>query len=175
MVGATEFLGTIFRNVPDDQAVLVARQCRKGFAHTTPENGRFERWLRRGSPIYFNISTVVRQEPLRRRSEDCQCVYCAVLDDVGVKVDAPAVAPSWILETSAGSFQHGFLIEPCANLERFAALMRALGAAGLTDAGALGFNRLMRLPGSVNTKDGRGRFVSRIVEWEPERIWRWTH
>lgn len=170
-VDAAEFLATIFSDVPEDEAVLVARQCAKGFAHTTPENGTFKRWMRRAAPVYFNISTVVRQEPLRRRSVDCRCAYCVVLDDVGVKVAEPLVRPSWIMETSAGSYQWGYLIEPCTDLDRFAALMSALGAGGVTDAGALGFNRLMRLPGSLNTKEGRGGFVSRLVEWNPERTW----
>jgi hypothetical protein len=117
--------------------------------------------------------------------------YVVVLDDIGTKIplhvfDGKA-EPHYVLETSPGNFQWGYFIE-AADPDKAAALIHALaiekvfvaglddaGAevwGGFTDKGAQGKNRVVRVPGSVNTKHGQ-KFVAKLHEWHPEDP-RWT-
>jgi len=170
-VSTEEFIAAVFDGVPEGETALIAKQAKRGFINMPADNPRLQRMLEREkSALYFNISTVVEQDPLRRRSEDCRAVHCMVLDDIGSKVEDPPVEPSWILETSPGSYQWGYLIQPTEELDKFAALMDAIADAGYTDAGAKGFNRLMRIPGSVNLKPGRDNFKAELVAWSPEIV-----
>jgi len=187
-VDAQEFLDTVFADVPEGETVLIAKQRGQGFSNTTHPGRAFESWLNRGkAALYFNIATVRvpdeddEDDYLRRRSEDCQAVYCMVLDDInedgcfyklrkGKEFIGPPikVEPSWILETSPGNFQWGYIIDPTEELSRFSALMDTMADAMYTDGGAKGFNRLMRIPGSVNTKPGRDNFKAVIHAWNPD-------
>jgi hypothetical protein len=99
------------------------------------------------------------------------CEYCLVmvLDDVGTKSKTPPLAPTWVMETSPGSFQWGYAFAEQPTKGEFAAAMRAIADAGYTDPGALNAVRNFRLPGSVNLKPGRNSFASRLVEFHPER------
>ena len=56
----------------------------------------------------------------RRRKELFKSTQCIVIDDVGEKIDPSLLfdkpAPSWILETSPGSQQWGYILDtPCKN------------------------------------------------------------
>ena len=39
---------------------------------------------------------------------NCEYVLCMMLDDVGTKSKVPPLPPTWIMETSEGSFQWGY-------------------------------------------------------------------
>lgn len=131
---------------------------------------------------YFCVSTVKLPEdgarPTRRR-DDLRKAYVVALDDVGnpEKVaSVPPVEPSAKLETSAGNFQWHYFINPYDvstpdGLAYYEGCLEALAAAKLTDTGALGANRIMRMPGSVNTKPGRDSFETRVTGWHPDRVW----
>lgn len=112
---------------------------------------------------------------VRRRHATLMRAHVLVCDDIGEKANAPCVDGSYVLESSEGSFHHGFRIEPVdvsgTGALYYEACVRALATAGLSDAGAGGSYRVMRLPGSINSKPGREGFVSRVVSWHPERIW----
>lgn len=106
-------------------------------------------------------------------------VHAVMLDDVGVKVPVDrltACPPSWLLETSPGNHQAGYIFTtPLTDLKQADALKKALIAAGLCDSGASGgAARWMRLPVAVNGKlkhaqaDGQP-WRCRLVEWHPER------
>ena len=88
---------------------------------------------------------------------------------MGTKSKPVTVEPTYKLETSAGNFQWGYRINPCRDGDLYSAIVKAVANAGFGDPGAGGFNRLMRIPGSVNIKPGRNNFVSTITEWHPER------
>ena len=106
---------------------------------------------------------------------------CAVmLDDIGTKARDPREMgfpdPSAIVETSPNNFQFVyFLDEPILEAARAEALVDALGAfeasgARVTDSGAGGINRLMRLPvGYNNKKTLDAPFSVRLVDYRPER------
>lgn len=121
---------------------------------------------------YYCISTVKdipRARVLQRRTEDLVETAIVVLDDIGTKVPREniKVAPTYILETSAGNFQYGYLFKTPVEPARAAALIEALAAAGLTDPGAKRADRVVRYPGSMNVKYSPP-FAARLVEahWE---------
>ena len=127
---------------------------------------------------YFTLSTYrPYNSQYRRRKAQFVRAFGVYLDDVGTKA-APrerldACPPSYLIETSAGNFQAGYLFdEPCTELARVEALQDALVRAGLCDPGAKGPSaRLGRLPRAVNGKyDPPAR--CRLVEWCPERRYR---
>jgi len=102
---------------------------------------------------------------------NCDRVAMLLIDDVGTKVPAPPLPATWVMETSEGNFQHVYVfsLDGQPTLGEYRAAWAAIAAAGMTDAGADGPVRNIRLPGSVNMKPGRNGFVSRLVEFHPER------
>ena len=94
-----------------------------------------------------------------------------MLDDVGTKVpmERLTVRPSWLLETSPGNYQAGYLLrEPLTDGLVADRLMNAIVAAGLCDPGANGpRTRLARLPVGVNGKH-TPPFRCRMLQWSPE-------
>jgi hypothetical protein len=116
---------------------------------------------------------------LRKRSTDCIETAVIMLDDIvpqgtsaiGGKIPAERIllAPIYAMETSPGNFQIGYRLRKPAAPREAAGLIEALRRAGLTDKGAGGVNRVMRVPGSVNTKPGRDGWKSVVRDWHPER------
>jgi hypothetical protein len=92
-----------------------------------------------------------------------------MLDDIGTKSKVPTIAPTWIMETSPGSFQWGYAFSDQPTKAEFSAAIRAIADAGYTDPGACNPVRNFRLPGSVNLKPDRNNFESRLVEFHPDR------
>ena len=103
---------------------------------------------------------------------NCDYVLVMVLDDVGDPEKAPKtppLAPTWIMETSEGSFQWGYAFSDQPTKGKYAAAIDAIIKAGYCDPGANNPVRNFRLPGSINLKPGRDRFAARLVEFHPER------
>ena len=100
---------------------------------------------------------------------NCEYVLVMMLDDIGTKSKEPPLAPTWIMETSEGSFQWGYAFKEQPTKGDFTAAIKAIAKAGYTDPGATNAVRNFRLPGSVNLKPGRNNFVSTLVEFHPER------
>jgi hypothetical protein len=92
-----------------------------------------------------------------------------MLDDIGTKSKTPPLEPTWIMETSPGSFQWGYAFSDQPTKAEFSAAIRAIADAGYTDPGACNPVRNFRLPGSVNLKPDRNHFESRLVEFHPDR------
>lgn len=112
---------------------------------------------------YFTISTFYcdDQNQARRRKALFRHTHCIVLDDVKEKLSLDQVQklpqPSWILETSIGSEQWGYILNtPCADRNRVENLLDGLVANGLApggkDPGMKGVTRYVRLPEGVNSK-----------------------
>jgi hypothetical protein len=99
----------------------------------------------------------------------CEYVLFMMLDDIGTKAKVPPLPPTWIIETSAGSFQWGYAFGEQPSKGEFTAAITAIAAAGYTDPGATNAVRNCRLPGSVNLKPGRDSFAARLVEFTPGR------
>ena len=100
---------------------------------------------------------------------NCEYVLVMMLDDIGTKSKEPPLAPTWIMETSEGSFQWGYAFKEQPNKGDFTAAIKAIAKAGYTDPGATNAVRNFRLPGSINLKPGRNNFASKLVEFHPER------
>ena len=99
----------------------------------------------------------------------CEYVLVMMLDDVGTKAKVPPLPPTWVMETSGGSFQWGYAFSDQPTKAEFTAAMDAIAAAGYTDPGATNAVRNFRLPGSINLKPGRDSFAARLVEFHPDR------
>ena len=100
---------------------------------------------------------------------NCEYVLVMMLDDIGTKSKEPPLAPTWIMETSEGSYQWGYAFSDQPSKGDFTAAIKAIAKAGYTDPGATNAVRNFRLPGSINLKPGRGNFASVLIEFHPER------
>ena len=123
---------------------------------------------------YFCVSTVERQmkRQIKKRLEDVRTAMVLVADDVGTKSKWSDVPASYVLETSQGNFQAGWILEPYdvsspRGQAYFDSVLFSLAEAGMNDPGCRSASRLVRLPGSLH----RTGFVSRVVEWNPGRVW----
>ena len=125
-------------------------------------------WAIYGNTASFIIDRFIDGHP-SASAANCEYVLVMVLDDVGTKAAIPPIAPTWIMETSPGSFQWGYAFSEQPTKADFTAAIKAIADAGYTDPGALNAVRNFRIPGSVNLKPGRELFVSRLVEFHPER------
>lgn len=145
--------------------------------------GYFSRYrLGENTNQYFTISLFYADEKgkARRRKALFRETPVIVLDDVKEKLSMTEVAklprPTWILETSPGSEQWGYLLaEPCKDRAKVENLLDGLVANGLApdgkDPGMKGVTRYVRLPEGVNTKQAKminGQpFKCRTTLWEP--------
>ncbi len=140
--------------------------------------------LKEFSNQYFTISLFNETEDClaRRRKELFKSTHCIVIDDVGEKIPIDLLltkpAPSWILETSPGSQQWGYILtEPCterASVENLlTGLVHKICPDGV-DSGMLGVTRYVRLPEGYNTKKNKvalnnGKiFKCKMIIWQPE-------
>ena len=85
-----------------------------------------------------------------------------MLDDIGTKVPIDTLPeglePTYIIESSAGNYQYGFVLdEPVTDLEQAEALIQLVYESGYSDAGGKMATKLVRLPGGVNGKKGEKR------------------
>lgn len=178
-IDLTTFVNTLFQ--PEDgEVVCLARPGAKGY-HQYPVSKRIlESITKRPGEWYVCVSTVrapaVDDYQVRRRKVDCTAAWLVLMDDIGTKVTAAPIDPSFITETSRGNFQYGYLIEPFdvttpEGVAHYDACVKAMAEAGYGDKGAGEVNRVFRVPGSINTKEGRDNWATRVVLWEPERIY----
>lgn len=127
-----------------------------------------------GANNYFSLATFRPDDTGRYRRQKARffALHAVMLDDVGTKVSMERLTldPSWLLETSAGNYQAGYLLsEPLENGAEADRLMNAIINAGLCDPGANGpRSRLARLPLAVNGKH-TPPFRCRLAEWSPGR------
>ena len=176
-----KFLSTIFGNPVNNAYPIVI-----GFAGnplTVPRKKWFGYpWKGDSSDIIFvieenNYFSLALFKPddtgqYRRKKEHFQALYAVMLDDIGSKVEMERLTlpPSWLLETSQGNYQAGYLLdEPLINIKAADQLMKAIIKAGLCDPGANGPTaRLARLPVAVNGKH-ESPFSCRMEIWSPDR------
>ena len=131
---------------------------------------------------YFTISNFYGDEQgiARRRKALYRQTPVIVLDDVKEKLSMDEVSklpsPSWILETSPGSEQWGYILNtPCTDRGTVENLLDGLVANGLApdgrDPGMKGVTRYVRLPDGYNTKKKKminGQpFKCQITLWNP--------
>lgn len=181
LVGNGEFLLAVFGDAPADARPVVVSF--EGNPASVPPKVWFGRpW--QGTPEvaastpasannYFSLAVFRPDDAgkIRRQKARFQALYAVMLDDIGTKValERLTLPASWLLETSAGNHQAGYLLrEPLADGSVADRLMNAIVAAGLCDPGANGPRaRLARLPVAVNGKH-TPPYQCRMIEWSPE-------
>ena len=175
-----EFLEYLTSLAPEGETVLFVRQKLTGgtYADGMPKctwpsfmpgvkMREGESWY--GNTASFILGRFVDGKP-SASSANCEFVAFLVVDDIGTKSKTPPLEPTWKMETSPGNFQWVYVFtEEQPTKADFSAAIIAIADAGYTDPGAINPVRNFRLPGSVNVKPGREGFVSRLVEFHPER------
>lgn len=124
---------------------------------------------------YFSLA-VYRpgDQGYHRREKDCAAVYGVMLDDLGTKAlplaRLDACPPSYVIETSEGNFQAGYLfIKPCTDFSNIKALNQSMVEAHLCDPGAKSpTTRYGRMPVAINGKSDSA-FKCRLTQWNPDR------
>lgn len=109
---------------------------------------------------------------------NCEYVLVMMLDDVGdpaKTTKTPDLSPTWIMETSEGSFQWGYAFSEQPTKGDYTAAIKAIAEAGYCDKGATNAVRNFRLPGSVNIKPNKNGFAAKLVEFHPEREYTLEH
>ena len=150
-------------NIPKDQHLIA--WCGNYFS-------RYD--MRENTNQYFTISTFYcdDEQKARRKKSLYRQTHCIVLDDVREKLSLDQVIklpqPSWILETSPGSEQWGYILDkPCSDRARVENLLDGLVANGLApdgrDPGMKGVTRYVRLPAGINNK------ASKLVNGQPHK------
>jgi len=177
-VGNDEFLRTLFANLSGDVAPVVTSFVGNP-ATVTQGAWKSRRWRDGDSALpadannYFSLATFRPDDAgeYRRRKAQFVALHVVMLDDIGGKVPMERVTlpPTWLLETSPGNHQAGYLLtEPLTDGLLADRLMNAIVAAGLCDPGANGPRaRLARLPVAMNAKHAPP-FVCRMVTWAPD-------
>lgn len=142
---------------------------------------------------YFTISLFkqdAKTNRARRKKDLHETTHCIVLDDVAapgasvqqgsgttakVPWDKIKLKPSWVLETSPGNYQVGYILMlPDHRSGKVSALLDALVDSGLCsggkDPGMKGVTRYVRLPEGTNRKGtyGVNGFKHRMVWWKPD-------
>ena len=179
-----EFLEFISKLAPEGETALIVRQKPKlkdgqydyhadGALKCTwpamlPTARVKDDWAIYGNTASFIIDRFIDGHP-SASAANCEYVLVMVLDDVGTKAKTPDLQPTWIIETSEGSFQWGYVFSEQPPKAEFTAAIKAIADAGYTDPGAINAVRNFRIPGSVNLKPGRDMFRSTLVEFHPER------
>ena len=132
--------------------------------------------MKQGESWYGNTGSFIidRFEDGRVSASAANCEYVLVmmLDDVGdpaKTTKTPDLPPTWIMETSEGSFQWGYAFSEQPTKGDYTAAIKAIAEAGYCDKGATNAVRNFRLPGSVNIKPGRNAFEAKLVEFHPSR------
>jgi hypothetical protein len=109
---------------------------------------------------YFCVA-MLKPGAVARTLENAKRVHALVIDDVGTKIDAEAFAlfqplqPTWVIETSEGNYQCGYVIDGGTSVENYKAMrdgMRTHPVWGGSDG--IDAVHLFRLPQGVNTKNG---------------------
>jgi hypothetical protein len=174
VISNADFLGAIFAHREQDAHVVYLRFSdeplkRKSWPHTVWTGNDIEG----GQNAYFGVATVKPDDDgkLARRKNNFAGLYCVMLDDIGTKADTLPVAPSWLIESSPGNYQAGYIFAEPLNLSDASALFKALTVANrLTDAGGQNAVRWARLPVWINSKSTLAEpFVYRLAEWAPEK------
>ena len=162
-----EFVEFISSLAPEGETALIVQQKKKAWVPQLPTAPR-----RQGLAWYGNTGSFIvdrMTEGLSASISCCTHVSVMVLDDIGTKSKVPPLAPTWIMETSPGNYQWGYVLSEQPLCNDFAAAIRAVAEAGYTDGGAINPVRNFRIPGSVNLKEGRNRFASVLTEFHPDR------
>ena len=153
-ISNAEFLSTIF---PLNNSF----QCDQRFRYIKPNE------LNPNHALYYAICAVTEQT---RKNDNFTSLNILVCDDVGTKAETPSLPPSYIIQSSPGNFQYGYILaQPETDINKAKALINHLIKSGYTDAAAHGIVRLVRLPSGINGKNEPDKvdFKVHLTHWDP--------
>ncbi len=183
-----DFLGVIFPKLTDPDEHILTWKVKPGYSPSYPmEDEVLLKILDRTknpSGLYFGTATFSKDLAdgrLYNRQTHFKGLYVVVLDDIGTKIPVSklpkAFNPTYIVETSEGNFQYGYVLEePVRDLPAAAMLVQLLYEAGFSDEGGKLPNKLVRLPEGVNGKAGEKRgFITKVhmmdgPKWTPQAM-----
>jgi hypothetical protein len=169
-----DFIAFLSALAPDGETLLLVKQKRTALVHNdgTPKYvwpAMLPTAFREGGAWYANTASFITSRlDARVSAAASNATHCLVmvLDDIGTKSKVPPLQPSWIIETSPGNFQYGYVFSSQPSTGDFSAAILAIAEAGYTDKGAINPVRNFRIPGSVNLK--RDNFVAKLTTFNPE-------
>lgn len=140
-----------------------------------PEEGDLKRTDVKGNTSLTPWGKFTNYGKLTRSEAHATAVVCLMLDDVGTKScprEELPLEPSWLIETSPGNFQAGYLFTEALlpdRFDEFKAFMKKLAANRFTDPGAVDVVRVIRVPCSPHLKVDGKVFYAKVTEWESQR------
>ena len=179
------FFDTVFHTLEEDENILAWSQ--KSNVPVYPKTiARVMKQLTQTNlpkAFYFGTSTCHVHEDgnLYNRKQLFDRLHVMVLDDIGTKIPVGRLpidlVPNYIIETSEGNYQYGYILkEPIDNLELAEAFIHLVYTSGLSDSGGKMPTKVVRMPCGINGKKGdKGDFRVRLVElnddyWTPEEL-----
>lgn len=183
MIGQNQFVQFLASLAPEGETLLIVQQkpvTKQGKPVLHLDGSPKYVWMpqmpdaprKDGLAWYANTGSFIMdrmQGKLSATKYNCEYVLCMMLDDIGTKSKVPPLEPTWIIETSNGSYQYGYAFSEQPTKDEYVAAITAIAAGGFTDPGATNAVRNFRVPGSVNLKPERGGFTSRLIAFNPER------
>ena len=158
-VGPSEFLAEVFRGLFDGEHVVVAvlpLGTDRWFQYAYAPHPGFDAAV--AADAWYYCPTTSRAVPderarITRKNSDLCRTFVIVADDIGTKIDAGRVGwmlppPTYVLETSAGNFQWGWVLAEPVEAAIADAFYRGLKAVGLTDGASAKAGQPFRLPTS---------------------------
>jgi len=154
------FLQEVYRNARPDEVRwtlshrLATPSWAGQFGGKPPENAEADN--------YFCVATLAAGAD-RREADHFAAAHVVVLDDVDPNQHA---APSYVIETSPGNYQAGYLLTvPMRDAARYARLMKVLGKRAGNDNSGNNVVRVVRLPVGVT----RLKISRRCSRWTQHR------
>lgn len=184
VVSNTDFLAELAQAAPDGACLWVNRfhgnpngeEAKWGGMVYTPSDHDREMCDSWGEyNTYFSVAAVVKGEDglFHRRKSTFARMLALVVDDVDL--ESLYSPPSWVLETSPGKTQAGYLLDgddpDCANEDLCSAVVKSMTMRGFIGGDVSGNNavRYVRLPVGTNQKPRvTGHFQHRMLQWRPE-------
>tara|TARA_R110000822_G_scaffold310329_3_gene442620 strand:+ start:2094 stop:4562 length:2469 start_codon:yes stop_codon:yes gene_type:complete len=134
--------------------------------------------------MYYSLTTVYPDPDgsLHHKTENFAGMHGVIFDDIGTKINAAdlpeGLEPSYIIESSEGNYQWGFLFDkPITNVEHAKSMIQLIASAKLTDEGGKVPVKLVRLPEGINGKKDsiKQMFHVKLNKWTgltytPEQI-----
>lgn len=180
------FLGVVFhRKFLEDEHICLYHEKR---GHSFPsEQKTFSKKLRRSNAparLYMGTATVSRDDEgdLRNKKDAFTRYHVLVLDDIGTKVSLDKIPkafdPTYVIESSPGNFQYGYVLdEPLEDYEQARALIELVYGGGFSDEGGKLVNKKVRLPDGINGKQQSKDYAFRVKLhdmngplWSPQEI-----
>lgn len=184
VVSNTDFLAELAQAAPEGACLWVNRfhgnpngeEAKWGGMVYTPADHAREMCDAWGEyNTYFSVAAVFKGEDglFHRRKSTFARMLALVVDDVDLEsLYAP---PSWVLETSPGKTQAGYLLDgddpDCANEDLCSAVVKSMTMRGFIGGDVSGNNavRYVRLPVGTNQKPRvTGHFQHRMLQWRPQ-------